>query len=207
MRESGASIGGMAVLYDAELRPSKLELIESWLPIQEWYDGPTPPGLERVASYRFDDPEGEVGIETHLVRAADGRVYQVPLTYRGAPLDGAEQWLAGTMEHSVLGKRWVYDAVGDPVYRSIVTSVIGSGGKEADQFVRTDDGLTPIPNTAHVFGHGPSGGSGSVEVLRRPTSGAPVPAGARLDGRWMDLSDSVALVVLVDRSTRSSMVE
>lgn len=190
----------MAVLYNAELRPSKLELIESWLPTQEWYDGVTPPRLERVASYRFDDPEGAVGIETHLVRAADGRVFQVPLTYRGAPLDGAEQWLAGTMEHSVLGKRWVYDAVGDPVYTSIVTSVIGSGGTEADQFVRTDDGLTPMPNTAHVIGTGGGvlDGSVPVQVIRRPGEGAPVPDGPRLDGRWDGVPEPVALVVLAD---------
>jgi len=33
----------------------------------------------------------------------------VPLTYRGAPLDGAEDALVGTTEHGVLGRRWVYD--------------------------------------------------------------------------------------------------
>ena len=43
-------------------------------------------------------------------------VYQVPLTYRGAPLAGADGALVGTSEHGVLGTRWVYDAPHDPVF-------------------------------------------------------------------------------------------
>lgn len=58
-----------------------------------------------TASFRYDDPEGEVGIETLIVRVADGELLHVPVTYRGAPLEGAEPWLMGTMEHSVLGSR------------------------------------------------------------------------------------------------------
>ncbi|WP_432526090.1 maltokinase N-terminal cap-like domain-containing protein [Kineococcus mangrovi] len=38
-----------------------------------------------LGSYRFDDPDGEVGTETHLLATADGQVLQVPLTCRGAP--------------------------------------------------------------------------------------------------------------------------
>ncbi|MER7173872.1 maltokinase N-terminal cap-like domain-containing protein [Streptomyces mesophilus] len=41
--------------------------------------------------------------------------YLVPMTYRGAPLQGAEEALIGTTEHGVLGKRWVYDGCHDPV--------------------------------------------------------------------------------------------
>jgi hypothetical protein len=41
--------------------------------------------LERVGAYRFDDPVGEVGIETHLVRAGE-RLLHVPLTYRANPM-------------------------------------------------------------------------------------------------------------------------
>ncbi|MEI2826114.1 MAG: hypothetical protein V9F04_06650 [Dermatophilaceae bacterium] len=39
-----------------------------------------------------------------------------PLTYRSAPLAGADRALVGTIEHSVLGTRWVYDAPHDPAY-------------------------------------------------------------------------------------------
>ena len=61
------------------------------------------------------DPGGDVGIETLLIRSRDV-TYQVPLEYRNAPLQQAGDCLIGTLEHSVLGTRWVYDAVGDSVY-------------------------------------------------------------------------------------------
>ncbi|MFF2298008.1 hypothetical protein [Arthrobacter sp. NPDC058127] len=105
----------MAIIHRATLSPSKLELIEKYLPVQPWFtqDGSAPPEL--LGAYRFDDPDGEVGLETHLV-SHGGKVYQVPLSYRGSELPGAEDSLLGTMEHSVLGTRWVYDACADPVY-------------------------------------------------------------------------------------------
>ena len=96
----------MAILHRATLVPSKLELLEEWLPRQPWFTG-SAAGLERVAGYRFDDPAGEVGIETLLVRAPGGPLVQVPLTYRAAPLPDGARWLVGTLEHSVLGTRWV----------------------------------------------------------------------------------------------------
>src|ERR687893_260389 len=105
----------VAVIHRAQIVPSKAELIAGWLPSQSWWSG-SPAPLDVVGAYRFDDPAGEVGIETHLLRTADGAVLQVPLTYRGAPLAGAERHLVGTMEHSHLGRRWVYDGCGDPVY-------------------------------------------------------------------------------------------
>lgn len=37
------------------------------------------------------------------------------LTYRGVPLAGAEEDLISTMEHSALGRRWIYNGTGDPV--------------------------------------------------------------------------------------------
>ncbi|MEU8077029.1 hypothetical protein AB0B31_16450 [Catellatospora citrea] len=128
----------MALLYRAEIQPTKLELIDSWLPTRSWYQGPAEPGVRRVAACRFDDPDGEVGVETILVQAGDGPVLHVPLTYRGAPLAGGEPWLVGTTEHSVLGRRWVYDATGDPVYLQALATAILTGGGEADEFVDVD---------------------------------------------------------------------
>ncbi|WP_144118769.1 CG0192-related protein [Catellatospora sichuanensis] len=128
----------MALLYRADIRPTKLELIDSWLPTRSWYQGPAAPGAHRVAACRFDDPDGEVGVETILVQADDGPVLHVPLTYRGAPLPGGEPWLVGTTEHSVLGRRWVYDAAGDPVYLQTLTTAILTGGGEAEEFVDVD---------------------------------------------------------------------
>src|SRR5687767_1046232 len=114
----------MALLHRAEIRPTKLELLAAWLPGRSWYEGPAPGDVTRVSAYRFDDPAGDVGIETLLVRAGDGLLLQVPLTYRGAPLDGHDRWLVGTMEHSVLGRCWVYDGCGDPVYAAVLAEII-----------------------------------------------------------------------------------
>ncbi|MCX2748518.1 hypothetical protein OOZ51_11920 [Arthrobacter sp. MI7-26] len=146
----------MAIIHRATLRPSKLELIEKYLPAQTWFtkDGSAPPEL--LGAYRFDDPDGEVGLETHLV-SHGGRVYQVPLTYRGSELPGAEDSLLGTMEHSVLGQRWVYDACADPVYVAALATVILTGQQEAEQFVEVDGALEPLTGSVKVKGSGTSG--------------------------------------------------
>ncbi|WP_436520517.1 CG0192-related protein [Actinoplanes sp. HUAS TT8] len=128
----------MALLHKTEIRPGKLELLSTWLPTRTWYDGPPEPSLDRVGAARFDDPAGEVGLEIMLVRAGDGPVLHVPLTYRGAPLDGGEEFLVGTMEHGVLGTRWVYDAAGDPVFTEVLAGVIRDGGEQAVEEVHGD---------------------------------------------------------------------
>lgn len=101
----------MAIIYDAVLVPGKLDIIGQWLDSQPWAGSGT---LTQVGSYRFDDPAGEVGIEAMILRRGE-RPLHVPVTYRSGPLEGAEDALLGTMEHSVLGRRWVYDATADPV--------------------------------------------------------------------------------------------
>ena len=146
----------MAILHKATLVPSKLELIASYLPQQPWFSPGDTAQTALLGAYRFDDPAGEVGLETHLVAHA-GTVYQVPLSYRGAELPGAEGWLVGTMEHSVLGKRWVYDACADPVYVATLATAILTGQHGAEQFVEVDGKLEPRPSTAQVQGNGTHG--------------------------------------------------
>ncbi|WP_051797813.1 CG0192-related protein [Catenuloplanes japonicus] len=131
----------MAILHKAQLVPSKLDLLKAWLPSRAWFDGEAAgdsgAGIERVAAFRFDDPAGRVGVETVLV--TQGRdVYHVPLTYRGAPLAGAEAHLVGTCEHSVLGKRWIYDAAADPVYATALAHAVLTGGTNADEIFAED---------------------------------------------------------------------
>jgi hypothetical protein len=126
----------MALLHRATLSPTKLALMTAWLPRQEWWGGGP---IGRVASYRFDDPAGEVGIETTLTRGGD-TVYQIPQTYRAAPLEDAERWLVGTCEHSVLGTRWVYDAAGDPVYAAALARAVRGGEGQAREYFE-DDGV------------------------------------------------------------------
>src|SRR5918997_979812 len=70
----------MAILHRADLRPPKLELVAGWAPTQPWGGAAAGTELEQVAAYRFDDPAGEVGVETFVVRARDVLLH-VPLTY------------------------------------------------------------------------------------------------------------------------------
>jgi len=126
----------MALLHNATINPSKPQLLGDWVPTQPWGAA----GFEVLGAYRFDDPDGEVGIETHLLRSADGPLLQAPLTYRPAPLVGGEQHLVCTMEHSVLGKRWIYDACGDPVYVRTLASVLLVGAPQSELVVDMGDG-------------------------------------------------------------------
>ncbi|TDV57550.1 CG0192-related protein [Actinophytocola oryzae] len=146
----------MAILHKATLHPTKLELLAAWLPGRGWYAEPDGE-LTRVASYRFDDPAGVVGIETSLVRVGDGPVYQVPLTYREAPLEGGDGWLLGTAEHSVLGKRWIYDGCGDPVYvTALAGAVFGAVGQAEEFFDGGTDRREPSMRIAATPGEAPS---------------------------------------------------
>ena len=104
----------MALFHRATLTPTKDELIADWAPTRPWGPSVAEP-IDVIGSYRFDDPDGRVGMETHLV-SAEGGLLQVPLTYRDEPLDGAEDALITEMEHSVLGTRWVYDGLRDPQF-------------------------------------------------------------------------------------------
>lgn len=127
----------MAVIHHTELRPSKLELLTSWLPTRRWYaGGARRPVLVKAGGFRLDDPEGEVGIEFMVVADTSGiepATYLVPMTYRGAPLDGAEHALVGTMEHGVLGRRWAYDGCHDPVLIAQLLALIEGRVEAQDQ--------------------------------------------------------------------------
>jgi hypothetical protein len=157
----------MALLHRADLHPTKLDLIAAWLPTRAWYRGPAAADVERVASYRFDDPAGDVGIETLLVSAGTGPLVQVPLSYRGAPLDGHDHWLVGTTEHSVLGRRWVYDACGDPVYAAVLTDTIFTGAGQAQEFVDVDGRLEHRASTTSVSGSGSTGHVPTADAVVR----------------------------------------
>jgi hypothetical protein len=159
----------MALLHHAEITPSKLELIAGWVPFQPWFAGDAAAGFENVASYRFDDPEGQVGIETLLVRAGDGPLLQVPLTYRDAPLAGAEASLITTLEHSVLGTRYAYDATGDPAYLAAVATAALAGQRQADQYFENDGEREVREPTALVVGSGvDASASVSADALGTP---------------------------------------
>jgi len=169
----------MALLHKADITPSKIDLLSSWAPAQPWFVGEAGVSVTNLAAYRFDDPEGEVGIETILISAGDGPVLQVPVTYRGAPLAGADSSLITTMQHSVLGERWVYDATGDPAYLAAVANAALTGGHQAELTIEVDGQLVVREPTAVVAGSGTPGGAGVTppavaEISIRQEPGATV---------------------------------
>ncbi|MBX7266965.1 hypothetical protein KIF24_13630 [Micromonospora sp. Llam7] len=203
----------MALLHRAELHPTKLELLATWLPTRDWYEGEAGTEVVRVAAYRFDDPAGEVGIETLLVRVADGPVYQVPLTYRGAPLPGADDRLVGTMEHSVLGRRWIYDAPGDPAYAAGLAGAVLAGAGQAAEYFEVDGRREARPPSMDIASDAPEGGAvpavgkvhrvvdgdptvivtdgAELAVIRKPGT-VPASGDATLTGTWDGISAPLA---------------
>lgn len=151
------------VYTQATLSPSKLELLAPWLAEQAWFAGDAS-DLERVASFRFTDPDGEVGLDSMLIASA-GAVHHVPVTWRAAELEGGE--LIGTLEHSALGTRYCYDATTDPVYVAELVRVIREGDTSSDiTSVETGELLAP---TAEVAGSGVTPGvdaQGQVRLIR-----------------------------------------
>lgn len=185
----------MAIVHRAELRPSKVELIAAWLPGCPWFvdEGP----VERVSAFRFDDPAGEVGLETFIIGSGTGR-FHVPLTYRAAPLEGG--YLVGTLEHSVLGPRWVYDGPTDPVYVSTIRDAIVDGGRDVDMIL--DDG-TPVPRlewwaTAVGSGAAPARRTSGLRVARRLPADPPADAPA-LSAVWPGQASPSAVAWLSDQ--------
>ena len=194
----------MALIHKATLSPPKLTLLTAWLPSRPWFTGQGPEPVQPVGAYRFDDPAGEVGVEAHLMRSDDGSVLHVPLTYRSAPLVGAEEFLVGTAEHSVLGTRWVYDGCGDVVWATALTTAVLTGGTQAEELVDVDGTLEPRQATATVVGSGTSGTplaeidavscydegpttvvrTDAVELVIARVVGAEVPAPHTLTGSW-----------------------
>lgn len=177
----------MALLHRATLRPTKLDLLATWLPGRPWYQGPAGADVVSRGAYRFDDPAGAVGIETMLVGAADGPVHQVPLTYRDAPLAGAEDWLLGTTEHSTLGTRWVYDGCADPVYAAALAHAVRTGAGQAEQYFEVDGRreVRAPSMTVAVTGAGDAAVA-PVGVVRRVVDG----------DETVIVTDSVELVVV-----------
>jgi len=174
----------MAVIHNTTMNPTKLELLADWLPRQPWYTGPsalTAGDLTRAGGFRLDDPDGEVGIEFMVVQVS-GAAYLVPMTYRGAALDAAEHALIGTSEHGVLGTRWIYDGIVDPVLLAQLTALI-QGSAEPQAQTQTD---TADP-TVH---RRPASGDFTVSVRRvlsaeDETAAAGLIKDGGVTGTWM----------------------
>ena len=127
-------MSGEALIYDAELTPDKDEIAARCAGI-----------VTLLGSYRLVDPDGEVGIEVLIGSDLDGRGVQLPLTYRSEELSPEHTLIE--MEHSVLGHRYVSNALGDPVAVAQVIRTILEG----------DDGATRsdgVPAALDIRGSG-----------------------------------------------------
>ena len=142
----------MARFHRATITPTKDALIAKWAPTQPWGPSRDDP-IDVIGSYRFDDPDGRVGMETHLVTAG-GTVFQVPLTYRDQPLDGADDALVTEMQHSVLGNRWVYDGLRDPQFVIMLAGVAMTGQGEALGMAIYEGRWYVAPTNVRIHGGG-----------------------------------------------------
>ncbi len=207
----------MALFHRARITPTKQELIADWAPTQPW-GPPADAPSEVIGSYRFDDPDGRVGMEIHLVDAG-GMLLHVPLTYRDEPLAGADDALITEMEHSVLGTRWVYDGLRDPLLVVMTAAVAMTGQGEALGMAVYDGRWYVAPTNVRIQGGGwtlervPVDGfelvadeaDGSVlrndrfelTVFRRPVPG-PRPA-IGLTATWDGQPDPVVLAEVRER--------
>jgi len=207
----------MARFHAATITPTKSELIADWIPTQSW--GPDAPGgVEVIGAFRFDDPDGRVGMETHLVTAG-GVTMQVPLTYRDEPLDGADAALITEMHHSALGNRWVYDGLRDPMFVLMLAGVAMTGQGEALGMAMYEGRWYIAPTDVRIHGGGwgqervPVDGfelasdDATASVLRndrfeliahrRPVAGPQPPIG--LTAMWEGQSDPVVLAEVRER--------
>lgn len=142
----------MGRFHRATITPTKAELIAGWVPTQHW-GPPADVPVEVIGGYRFDDPDGRVGMEPHLVTAG-GVLLHVPLTYRDEPLDGGEGALIAEMEHSVLGTRWVYDGLRDPLFVTMLAAVAMTGQGEALGMAVYDGRWYVAPTNVRIQGGG-----------------------------------------------------
>lgn len=180
----------MSVIHHSTLVPAKLELLTRWLPGRPWYraEGGAPL-LSNAGGFRLDDPAGEVGLEFMAVTddsAYEPVTYHLPLSYRGAPLTGADSALVGTAEHGILGKRWIYDGTRDPVLvAQMFALLLGEAEPQAQSISGTPDPSVTRSITGNP-GASPAGlvdvaeGPRSTDIVLRPTA-APGPVMIRVN--------------------------
>ncbi len=151
----------MARYHIAQLTPSKAEILAGWLDSQSWAPAVgSVDDIDIVGAFRFDDPDGVVGLETHLVQI-DDVVFQVPLTYRPTSFDGGR--LVSEMHHSVLGDRWVYDGIHDPVMVSMFAAASLTGTGQALGIVEYEERRVVVPTPVRLSGGGWTGGPTAVD--------------------------------------------
>jgi hypothetical protein len=121
-------------------------------------------------------------------------VYQLPLTYRGSALAGADGGLIGTSEHGVLGRRWIYDGVHDPVLLAQLIALIQ--GEAEPQAQNVSDTADPTVTGQPVA-------EGSLALARfAVTANGPSGTDLRLETTSADAAHTGELTLRVNRILR-----
>ncbi len=204
----------MALYHRAAITPTKPEVVAAFTADQPWC-GVHADEVEVIGAFRFDDPLGRVGMESFLAQAGGDLVF-VPLTYRDEPSEAAADAFICTVEHTVLGTRWVYDGLGDPLYVTMLTAVSVTGQGEALGMVEVDGRWIIAPTNVRIRGGGwttdrvpvdgmePAGGDAAqpvfrndgfeLTVTRNPSLGDQPAMG--LTATWPELDGSVVLTTV-----------
>ena len=141
----------MALFHLATVSPTKSELIADWAPTQSW-GPPVDAPIHVIGSYRFDDPDGRVGMETYLVTAGDlllhvrSRIATNRSTCRRRLHHGDAALRA---RH-----RWVYDGLGDPRFVIMLAAVTMTGQGEALGLAVYDGRWYIAPSNVRIEGGG-----------------------------------------------------
>lgn len=155
----------MAIFHMATNTPPKSEIIAAWLYEQPW--GPaTGAPIDLVASFHLDDPDGQVGMQVFIVNVA-GVLHQVPLTYRAAAVPELEPAFIATMEHSMLGTRYLYDGLADERFVLVLAGVAACGYGQALGFANYDGRWHAVPDQVLIQGTGAIGGRVAIDGFER----------------------------------------
>lgn len=155
----------MAIFQVATNDPPKSEIISDWIGSQPWAAA-AGDSIEVVGSFHLEDPEGQVGMQVHIVASA-GLLFQVPLTYRDQRLPRMEEAYICAMEHSVLGTRHVYDGLGDDRFLPTVAGVAACGYGQTLGFAEVEGRWNAWPESTRVHGFGAVSGRVLVDCLER----------------------------------------
>ena len=115
------------------------------------------------------------------------------MTYRGAPLGGAKAHLIGTMDHSVLGTRWIYEATGDPVAVVCFMRALAGQQDQATLELYEDDELVahPEPNVRIHRQSGSTAAPGDLQLAQ--VLGDKLDGAERLVATWSNCEAVVAV--------------
>ncbi len=157
----------------AVLDPWLPDLLHRWLPHQRWYPSKgRGVSLRAAGSFTLHDPSGQAHVEVQLVALDSGDqvdVVQIPLTYRAQADPGLEHALLGTVEHSTLGRRWVYDGPHDPAFVAAWLRLMADRAEAGTTTGHLADGASVDPS---VPGRVLRGEQSNTSIVVEPESAA-----------------------------------